>query len=131
MDWHDIENNVASEVHLKRFNSKEVRLKCRKHSCFSAQMVPCNKKVTHNVKLHAIRESRDSTLGKYSLLWTRQGSDPFQSARDNSLQEEGGISDSSEADRDAMEAGVATTSCPENNCMYRKSHHSQFLKKTL
>ena len=23
-DWHDIENNVASEVHVKRFKSKEV-----------------------------------------------------------------------------------------------------------
>ena len=27
VDWHDIENNVASEVHVKRFRSKEVGIK--------------------------------------------------------------------------------------------------------
>ena len=26
-DWHEIENNIASEVHVKRFKSKVVRIK--------------------------------------------------------------------------------------------------------
>ena len=60
----------------------------------------------------------------------------------NPLQEEGGVADISEADRDAMEARkdlwsksgdvfIATASCPKNNCMYRKSLHSQTRSNSL
>ena len=61
-DWHDIENNVASEVPVKRFKSRKLESShCRKHASFLAQMVPGYKKVTHNVTPHATRESRWST----------------------------------------------------------------------
>ena len=70
-----------------------------KHSYLLAQMVPQDKKVTHNVKLYATRESRDSTRDDCPLL--------EQSARGDSLQEEGRVAGSSEAGRDAVEAGEA------------------------
>ena len=50
-DWHDIENKVAREVHVKRFEPKELGLKTSQDAfSFIAPMVSSNKKDTHNVK---------------------------------------------------------------------------------
>ena len=59
--------------------------------------------VTHNVKSYAARESIYSTREEYPLLGARRGVTSC-SARGNSLQEEDGVADFSEADRGAMEA---------------------------
>ena len=59
-------------------------------------MVLPDKKVTHNVKSHATRESSASTGGSTLFFGA--------SARSDSLQEEGGVADFSEADCDAVEA---------------------------
>ena len=69
-DWHDIENNVASEVHVKRF------------------------KVTHSVKPFATRESRASTWERRPPLWARRGVTLCDAQGVDSLQEEGGVADS-------------------------------------
>ena len=52
------------------------------------------KKVTHNVKRYATKESKASGEAR---------SDPLQCARSDSSQEEVGVADVSEADRDAVE----------------------------
>ena len=62
--------------------------------------------------------------------------------KDNSLQEEDGVADFSGADRDPLEARedvwrmsvfffLETMWCPEKNCMYRKTPHSQSRQNTL
>ena len=60
-------------------------------------MVLQDKKVTHNVKLYATRESRAST--RESALYFGRGEarrDPLQSAMGDTLQEDGGVADLSE-----------------------------------
>ena len=88
-DWHNIENNVASEVHAIEVKSKEAGIKrCIRIS--PAQMVPKEKKVTHTVKPYATRESREpSTLGD-----AKSGS--LQCTRSDTLQEGRGFADFSE-----------------------------------
>ena len=39
-DWHDIENHIASEMHVTRFQSKEDGIKKLQDLHFLAQMVP-------------------------------------------------------------------------------------------
>ena len=40
-DWHDIENNVVSEVHFERSNAEKLEsTNCKNHSHFFAQTVP-------------------------------------------------------------------------------------------
>ena len=70
-DWHDIEINVASEARIERLKSKEVGM-TKIAGCLRRWFSQGNK-VTHNVKLFAIRESRDSTRWEYPLFWARRG----------------------------------------------------------
>ena len=94
-------------------------------------------KVTHNVTPH---ESFDA-MGVPSTLGKAKG-DPLYCASGDSLQEESGVADFSEADRTLWKqrkmSGVclenlftATMSCTENECMYRQSHHAQSRKNTF
>ena len=73
-DWHDIENNVASEVHVKRFKHP----KCgnqdvagRVHNAFR-RWFSRTRRSRIIVKLYATRESRASTRCKYPQLWARR-----------------------------------------------------------
>ena len=109
------------------------------HLSFLAQIVLLNKEghAQRQTLLLQRAESFDAGAVPSTLSVARSGT--LQFARRDSLQEEGGGSDVSEADRDAMEARddlcgvclenlfIATTLCYENNCMYRRSHPSQYL----
>ena len=91
-DWHDIENNVASEVHLQRFKSKEVEI-ARSIIYFLCRWFFKTRRVTHNVTLHATRESGASTRRKYPLRWVRRGYTLCRAHGCNSWQEEGDVAD--------------------------------------
>ena len=100
-DWHDLQNNVASEgsrqeIQVQRSRNQEIagsiRLSLRRW--FSKTR---RSRGTSNLTPPESRELRrgrvPSTLGE-----------SLQSARSDSMQEEVGVADSSEADRDAIEA---------------------------
>ena len=53
---------------------------------------------------NAQRQSKSSTQWEKTQVWARPWSDPLQSARCDSLHEQRGVADCSEADRGAMEA---------------------------
>ena len=83
---------------------------CWKHSFFVEQMASQDKKVAHKAKPYA------TTFGE-------RRSDPLQSARDNSSQEEGRVADFSEVVRDAMEArGDFWSMSGEFICRYHAIH---------
>ena len=67
-------------------------------------MVPSDQKVTQNVKPYAKKESIASTREGIPSTSGEARGGPWHCARIDSLQEEGGVADFSEADRDAMEA---------------------------
>ena len=73
-DWHDIENNVESEVHVNRFKSKEAGINkfpdTFKFLCADGSL---SQEVTHKVKLYATKESRASTREEYLQFWVRRG----------------------------------------------------------
>ena len=60
-----MENNVASDVHIQKFKSKEVAIMKSQDAFVFAQAVHSDKKVAHNVKLHATKESNTSTWSVY------------------------------------------------------------------
>ena len=99
--WHDIENNVASEVHVKRFKSKEVeREKKQETYIFSCAD-----------GFYKQKKSRTTSNGGSTVHFGRSEGYLLQSARGESLQEEGGVAVVSDADRDAMEARVISGVC--------------------
>ena len=64
-DWHDIENHVTSEVHVKSCKSQEVGI----NKLQEAFVFPCaDKKGTPNVNPHATRDPENSTRRRYNLL---------------------------------------------------------------
>ena len=86
-DWHDIENNLASEVHVKRFKSKEVGIK------------QLQKSIRMSLRRWLHKTTRSPTTSEYTspeTLYKAQGSD--------SLQKERGVADFSEADCDVVAA---------------------------
>ena len=88
-DWQDIETTSRQKFMSTNSSPKKLESRCcRKHSHFLAQKAPSDKKVTHNVKPSATRESRAWTREEYPPLWARRGVTPLQCVRDNSLQEE-------------------------------------------
>ena len=128
MDWHEIENYVASEVRFKRFKSKEVGSKsfAWKQSYSFAQMVLFRQErscTASNLTLPKSRERRRG--GEYPQLWARR------------VQEEVGVADVSEAGRDASEAwedfwsmsGEFICLWPPRSGVYRQSHHSHEKQK--
>ena len=73
----------------------------------------------HNVKPYATRESRALTLG--GLFAKKKAELQTFLKLIATLQKQGKISGFCLGD-----SVIATMSCPENTCMYRKSRHSQF-----
>ena len=137
VDWHDFDNNVASEVHVMRFKSEGVGIKKMQEVFTSPGADGSLRQEGHAQRRTACYQRAESfdaervptTLGEVK-------GDRLQSAGSDSWEEEGGVADFSEADRDALEAreafwSMSTVSCPENNCMYRKSHNSQIRLNTL
>ena len=99
------------KVHVKRFKSKEVGIKKLQEALlFLAQANPQDKKLARNVKPYAGAERVPCTLGEArgDLLARRR--------------------------RSWRMCGIwfiVTMSSPENNCVYRKSHRSQFLVRHI
>ena len=88
-DRHDIANYAASEVHVKRLESKVVGIN-KLQEVFKS---PCAGGSLRHVHTHQ-RVERELRLGRvHSSL---------DEARGDSLQEEGGVADISEANRDAV-----------------------------
>ena len=84
---------------------------------------------------HTGRQKITVDAGEVSSTLGGARSDPLQCARVGSLQEEGGLQSFvklvAELGQQGESSGVclgnlviATTSCPEHNCMYQQSHHS-------
>ena len=133
---YDIENYVASEVHVKRFTSKEVGIK-KLEEAFLFLCADGRSSKTSNLTPRT-RHERVETAGGYPQLWARRDAQGV-----TLLQEEGEVADVSEVARLwklGMMSGVqlvnlsfATTLCPENNCMHRKNRHSHsgFFQNTL
>ena len=92
-DWRDIENCVASEVDVTRFQVQRRRNQeiAKMPSYFFSQMVHWDKNVTHSVKPFASKESKASTRGEYLLLWARRGVTLCSAQGVDSLQEEDGV----------------------------------------
>ena len=102
-DW-DIENNVASEVHV-RFKSKEVGMK-RLQEAFISPCADGSQRHEGHAQRQTLRHQRVESFcagGVPSTLGEARG-DPLQSARDNSWQEKSGVAHCAEADRDAMKS---------------------------
>ena len=104
-DLHDIENNFASEVHVKRFKSKDLGIKILQE----AFIFPCTDfslRQEGHAQRQTSRHQRVESLdagGVPSSVGEARG-DPVRSARSVSLHEEGGVADFSEADRDPLSA---------------------------
>ena len=103
-DWHDIENGVASGVHVKRFKSKEVRT----NKLQEVSILPCadgrfpETRKSHTTSNLTPPESRELRRGGAPSTLGEASRDPLPCARRDFL-EEGGDADISEADRDAVE----------------------------
>ena len=106
-DRRDIENNVASEAHVKRFKSEEVGIKKLQGIFFLKKFLCADGSQRHagHAQRHTLRQQRV----EYPQLWAR--GHPLQRARIHSLQREGGVADVSEADRDAVEAREISRVC--------------------
>ena len=94
---------------------------------------------SRNCRKHCVFPCEDGSVGLH--LGEARGN-PLQGARGESLDEEGGVAKVSEADRNALQTRediwsksgafvIAGASCPQNNCMYRQSHNSNFLQHIL
>ena len=133
-----------SEVHVKRFKSKEVGSK-KLQEAFLFSCADGSLRQGCHAQRQTLRHQRVERLdagGVPSSLGEARR-DTLQGARRDPSQEDGGVADASEADRDPMEAREDVWSmsaefflsppchASENNCMYRKSHHSQFRQNTL
>ena len=138
-DGHDIVNYITSEVHVKRFKSKEEECTtCNKYLYFLAHTVLRDKKVTHNVTPHATRESRASTRRQYPLLWARRSA-TLCSAQGVTLcrkkvEFQIFLKLIATLWKPGKVSGVcpenlltATTLCPANSGTYRQSHDFQLL----
>ena len=96
-DGHDSENHVASEVYVKRFKSEELGIKKLQETFeFLCAGGSLRQEGHARRQPYTTRESRASTLGGVPSA--------LGQVRGDSWQEEGGVADSSDADRDAVEA---------------------------
>ena len=142
-DWQDIENNVASKVHVNQFKSKEVGIKMLQEA-FTFPCAEGSLRQEGHAQRQTFRHQRVESLdagGVPSTLGEAR-SDPLQCVRDNSLQEEESqtflklIATPWKQKEDVWSVSgepylSPPCSCPENTCMYRKSYHSQFRQNTL
>ena len=106
VDWHDIENNVASEVHVKRFKSKEVGIK-KLHAAFGLSLrrrLPKTRRSRTTSNLTSPGGVESSARRGVPFTLDEARSDPLQSARNDSSQQEGGVADFFEAGCDALQA---------------------------
>ena len=143
-DWHDIENYVAFEVHVKNFTSKDVRIKKLQEALiflFAAAGSPRQGRPRTTSNL-ALPETRMLRRGRRTLDFGRREWLPFAFCKEQLFARKRAVEDFSKADCDAAEArrisGVClenplsiTTLCSENNCMHRNSCHSPDLRNTL
>ena len=139
--WRDIENDVASEVHAKRPKSKEVRVKTLQYAFILLCADGSYFQGGHAQRQTLLLQRADSfDAGAVSSTLSATRSDPC------SLQSVTLCKKKAEVQmflkliatlwkRDVIcgvrleNLFIATTSCFENNCLYRRSHPSQILSK--
>ena len=90
--WHDIESNVAPEVHVKRFTSKKIRI----HKLQEVFLLFLRRRVPETTRSGTTSnftppESRDLRRGRKPCTLGEATRDPLQCARSDSQQEEGGV----------------------------------------
>ena len=103
-DWHDIENNAASEVHVKSFKSKEVGIKKMLEAC----VFPCaggSLRQEGHAQRQTLRHQRVERFdaGARHPHWARRGVTHCRVQGITLRQQEGGVADSAEADCDPWE----------------------------
>ena len=98
-DWHDIEDFVASEYHVNRFKSKKVGIK--KLQDVSSKINALETRRSRTTSNCSPPKSRMLRRGEeYLRHWARRGVTLCSTQRSDSLQEEGGVANVSDAGRD-------------------------------
>ena len=119
-DWRDTENNFASEVQVKSVESEEAGIK-KVQEAFVLLGADGSRRQEGHAQRQTLRHQRVESIDGVASTLGEARSDPLWCAGSGSLQEEGGVADTAEADRGAMKARADIWSM-SGECMY--SHHA-------